>query len=182
LSFLLETDRLFIRPFRDSDLTSFVAYRGDAEVARHQGWSTPYTLEQGQDFIDSMKNTDPKQVGEWHQAAVELKASGEMVGDVAHFIMINDPRQAYLGYTVARPYWRRGFATEATLRLLAYLFVELDLHRVVAETDVENVSSIHLLERLGFRCEAHLVENVWFKGAYASEYHYALLRREWDTR
>jgi RimJ/RimL family protein N-acetyltransferase len=182
MSFPLETDRLFIRPFRDSDLASFLAYRDDPEVAKYQGWSVPYTLEQGQCFIDFMKNADPGQVGEWYQAAIELKDEGEMIGDVAHFLMKNDPQQAYLGYTIARSYWGRGLATEAMLRLLAYLFDELELHRVVAETDVENASSIHLLERLGFRRESHLVENVWFKGVYASEYHYALLRREWESR
>jgi RimJ/RimL family protein N-acetyltransferase len=36
-----------------------------------------------------------------------------------------------------------------------------------------------LLERLGFRRESHLVENIFFKGAYGSEYHYAMLEREW---
>jgi RimJ/RimL family protein N-acetyltransferase len=44
---------------------------------------------------------------------------------------------------------------------------------------VENVASWRLLEKLGFRREAHLIENIFFKGAYGSEYHYALLEREW---
>jgi RimJ/RimL family protein N-acetyltransferase len=43
---------------------------------------------------------------------------------------------------------------------------------------VDNVASWRLLEKLGFRREAHLVENVYFKGKYGSEYHYALLARE----
>jgi len=43
---------------------------------------------------------------------------------------------------------------------------------------VLNEPSWRLLERLGFRREAHLVENTWFKGACTSEYHYAMLKRE----
>jgi RimJ/RimL family protein N-acetyltransferase len=63
--------------------------------------------------------------------------------------------------------------------LLDYLFNELNLHRVIAECDVENIASYRLLERLGFRREAHLIENIWFKGAWGSEFHYAILEREW---
>jgi RimJ/RimL family protein N-acetyltransferase len=50
---------------------------------------------------------------------------------------------------------------------------------VIAECDVDNIASWSLLDKLGFRREAHLVENIFFKGKYGSEYHYALLRREW---
>ena len=182
MTFQLETDRLFIRQFRESDLESFVAYRNDPEVAKYQGWSVPYPLEKGQQFISSMVNADPKQIGEWFQSAVTLREDVVVIGDVAYFLMKNDSRQAYIGYTIARSYWGRGFGFEATLRLLNYLFDNLELHRVVAETDVENLASIKLLEKLGFRRESHLIENVWFKGAYASEFHYALLKREWDAR
>jgi RimJ/RimL family protein N-acetyltransferase len=64
--------------------------------------------------------------------------------------------------------------------LLEYLFGELHLHRVIATCDVENIASFRLLERIGMRREAHLVENIWFKGAWGSEYSYALLYREWS--
>lgn len=51
----------------------------------------------------------------------------------------------------------------------------------MSEYDVENMASQKLLERLGFRRETHLVENVFFKGQYGSEDHYALLEREWRS-
>ena len=54
------------------------------------------------------------------------------------------------------------------------------VHRVIADTDAENVASWKTLERLGFRREAHFVESLWFKGNWASEYHYAMLDREWE--
>ena len=79
------------------------------------------------------------------------------------------------------PYWGKGYGEEASRRLLDYLFVELNLHRVVAECDVDNIASFTLLEKLGFRREAHLIENIWFKGAWASEFHYAVLEREWKN-
>ncbi|RPH61427.1 MAG: N-acetyltransferase [Chloroflexi bacterium] len=177
----LETPRLLIRHFRDSDLEPFLAYRNDPNVARYQGWSAPYARESALDFIAGMVDKQPAP-GEWLQLALESKETGAVLGDVAFHIMESDPRQAYLGYTLSRAAWGQGFAMEAVRRLLDYLFGELNLHRIVAECDVENTASLRLLERTGFRREAHLVENVWFKGGYGSEFHYAMLQREWNGK
>jgi RimJ/RimL family protein N-acetyltransferase len=179
MPFPLETNRLLIRHFNDADLDEFVAYRSDPQVARYQGWDLPYKLETGQAFIDGMKNALPGTPGKWFQAAIELKSSKRLLGDCAFHVMANDKRQAYIGITLARQYWGKGYGEETCRRLLGYLFYELNLHRVVAECDVENIASFTLLKRLGFRREAHLIENIWFKGAWGSEFHYAMLEREW---
>jgi aminoglycoside 6'-N-acetyltransferase len=123
----------------------------------------------------------PKQ-GAWLQLAVERKDTTEMIGDLGCYIKRDDARQAMIGFTIARAYWRKGYAAEAVRRLLEYLFDDLDLHRVVADCDVENAASWHTLERLGFRREAHYVESLFFKGEYTSEYHYGLLHREWKDQ
>ena len=179
MPFPLETDRLLLRHFRDSDLEEFLAYRSDPQVARYQGWSAPYDAMIGRAFVDEMKNAVPGTPGKWFQAAIEFKSLKTMLGDCAFQVMADEPRQAHIGITLARPNWGKGYGEEACRCLLNYLFDELDLHRVVAICDVENIASFTLLKRLGFRREAHLVENIWFKGAWGSEYHYAMLEREW---
>ena len=179
MSLHLESPRLILRSFQDSDLESFLAYRNDPEVARYQSWNVPYPRESGIPFVELMKNADPEDQGEWFQVAVELKSTHELIGDVAFCTMVYDKRQALMGYSLARPFWRQGYAFEAVSTLLKYLFRERGLHRVIAECDVENVASWKLLEKLGFRREAHLIESVYFKGKFGSEYHYALLGREW---
>jgi RimJ/RimL family protein N-acetyltransferase len=181
MKFLLETERLLLRQFNDSDLDAFLAYRNDPEVARYQGWDIPYPREKAIEFIERMQTASPIQ-SKWLQFAIELKSTQGIIGDVAFFIMRNDERQALIGYSLARPCWGNGYAQEAVSRLLTFLFDELNLHRIVAECDVENHSSWKLLEKLGFRREAHLVENIFFKRAYGSEYHYAILSREWNMR
>ena len=180
MSLHLESPRLILRSFQDSDLESFLAYRNDPEVAKYQSWNVPYPRENGIQFVDLMKMISPTSQGEWYQVAVELKSTGEMIGDVAFCTLLYDQQQALVGYSLARPFWHQGFAFEAVGCLLKYLFEERGLHRVIAECDVENIASWKLLEKLGFRREAHLVENVYFKGKYGSEYHYALLAREWQ--
>jgi RimJ/RimL family protein N-acetyltransferase len=180
-SFLLETDRLLLRAFRDDDLEIFLAYRNDPEVARWQGWNFPYPREKAIEFITEMKNRDPNEPGGWLQIAIITKAENEFIGDAAFFVKKDDTRQAYIGCTIMQKQWRNAYGMEVTRRLLAYLFDERNMHRVIAETDVENVASYTALERLGFRRESHLIENIWFKGAWASEYHYAMLEREWKA-
>jgi RimJ/RimL family protein N-acetyltransferase len=181
MTFHLETARLVMRQFKESDLESFLAYRNDPEVAKYQGWSVPYPREKAVSFVRDMSVAVRGQ-NKWLQIALELKSTTEMIGDVAFFIRKDDERQAVIGYSLARPSWGQGYAFEAIYGLLAYLFDDLYLHRVIAECDVQNASSWKLLDRLGFRREAHLVESVFYEGAYVSEYHYAMLRREWRDR
>jgi RimJ/RimL family protein N-acetyltransferase len=180
------TPRLLLRAFQESDAHSFSAYRSDPQVAEYQGWNAPYSLEQAQKFVAEMSQATPGEPGEWYQIAIELKENGPespgpLIGDVA-FHMKEDRKQAYIGFTLARTYQGLGYAHEAVLRLLQHLFDERGLHRVIAITDVLNTPSIRLIERLGFRREAHFHENDWFKGRWSSEYWYALLAQEWVQR
>lgn len=176
---VLETQRLILRPFEDSDLEAFAAYRSDPEVARYQGWEAPYTLEQAAAFVAEMRETAPGTPGAWYQLAVERKGSPGLIGDCAFQLLARFPGQAEIGVTLAREHQGQGYAAEALACLLDYLFGELHLHRVVAACDVENHASARLLERIGMRREGHFVENLWFKGAWGSEYLFALLHREW---
>jgi ribosomal-protein-alanine N-acetyltransferase len=59
-----------------------------------------------------------------------------------------------VGYILGRSYWRQGLATEALRAFLGHCFGPLQVHRVEATIDVDNLPSIRLAERLGFRCES----------------------------
>lgn len=178
----LETDRLVLRAFQDDDLDPFVAYRSDPDIARFQSWEAPYSPAQAAAFIEELKQAQPGQPGEWYQIAITLKATGDMIGDCAFCVLAEDPHQAEMGFTLAGPYQGHGYATEAVTRLLDYLFDDLQLHRVRATCDADNLASARLLERAGLRREGHFIENAWFKGRWSSEYSYAILSREWRVR
>ena len=72
-----------------------------------------------------------------------------------------------------------GYATEMAAEMLRIGFDELGLHRVVGRLDARNDASARVLERLGMRREALLVDNEWVKGEWTSELDYALLADEW---
>ena len=178
----LETPRLLLRPFQDSDLEAFVAYRSDPIIARYQEWEAPYSIANALAFIDDMKQKQPALPGEWYQIAIVLKTSRELIGDCAFEVSVEDGQQAIIGYTLARPFQGSGYATEAVTGLLNYLFGDLKLHRVIARCDVENFASIRLLERIGMRREGCYLESFCSKGEWRNEYEYGLLQREWLRR
>ena len=173
----LETVRLSIRRFEDSDAGSLLTYRNDPEVAKYQNWDS-CTEQEAFDLVREMDATEPGTPGEWFQFAIELTQTNTLIGDCG-LKTEADGHQAEIGFTFSRAYQGWGLASEAVTRLLDYAFGELNLHRVYAIPDQENAPSVALLERLGMRREGSFVENVWFKGRWASEYLYAILRDEW---
>lgn len=103
-----------------------------------------------------------------------------LAGDVAvHFF--DGGRQAELGVTFDSNCQRQGYATEALSRVIGLLFDDLKKHRIVATVDARNASVVRLLEKQGFRREAHYRENIFFKGAWSDEYSFALLKHEWKA-
>ena len=171
----IESERLWIRRFNDSDLVPFMAYRNDPEVARYQSWNSCDERE-ARAFIREMQSARAGVPGEWFQFAIESKETQELIGDCA---LRHEPYRAEIGFTLAREYQGRGFASEAISGLLDYAFDALGLHRVIAIADCRNAPSVALLERVGMRREGHFLENVWFKGGWADEYLYAILKDEW---
>lgn len=173
----IESERLVLRRFADTDLEAFLAYRNDPEVARYQSWDSCTECE-ARTMIDEMKSLQPGTPGEWVQIAIASKEAGVLVGDCALKVE-EGGQQAEVGFTLSREYQGKGYASEAVSRLLDYAFGDLGLHRVVAVTDQENEPSFALLERIGMRREGQFVQNAWFKGRWSSEYLYAVLRDEW---
>jgi RimJ/RimL family protein N-acetyltransferase len=63
--------------------------------------------------------------------------------------------------------------------MLRLAFEELGLHRVIGRMEARNSGSARVMEKLGMRREAHLIENEWVRGEWQSELAYALLEAEW---
>jgi aminoglycoside 6'-N-acetyltransferase len=176
----LRTGRLLLRRFGDGDLAAFLAYRNDPEVARYQGWPTPTTEEAARAFIAEQRAADLRGPGGL-QIALALADTDELVGDLYLGPALGDERQATLGYSLARRWQGRGYATEGARRLLDFVFGALGLHRVVATVDTRNLASVAVLERLGLRREGHCLQAYYdaARGEWTDEYLYAVLREEW---
>jgi RimJ/RimL family protein N-acetyltransferase len=173
-----ETPRLIARRFEPRDLAAFVAMRSNPQIAEFQNWEN-FTDEDGRKFLSWVQGRDPGDPG-WFQFALEEKSSGAFIGDCGLRILESDNRLAQIGYTIAAPFWNRGYASEAVVTLIDYAFITFPLHRISASVDPLNTRSLRVLEKAGLAKEAHFRKSEWFKGEWADDAIYAILRTEWS--
>ena len=174
------TPRLKIRNLRETDLEDFYLYRSNPDVTKYQGFET-FNRDQAKTFIAEHLNKFLIVPGEWVQYAIENIQTGKLIGDCAIYLHQADSRIAEVGITISHVYQKQGYAREAMLGMMDYLFREKGIHRIVETVDAENEASIRLFKSLSFRQEAHFIENVFFKGKWGSEYQFAMLSREWEA-
>ncbi len=90
-----------------------------------------------------------------------------------------DAEQTEIGYTISPDFQRQGFGAETVRGLVNYLFAEFDVHRITASTDPDNMPSMALLEKVGFRKEGCFRKSIKIRGEWKDDLLYALLREEW---
>ncbi|MCX4744476.1 GNAT family N-acetyltransferase [Kitasatospora sp. NBC_01287] len=174
---LLLTPRLRLRRFAPADAPALAAYRSEPAIARYQGWTAPVPAAEADALVRDFAAGDPARAG-WCQYALELTASGELVGDLGVCLHEN-LRQAELGFTLAPEHQGHGYATEAVRAVLRDLFERRGLHRVSAECDARNHDSARLLERVGFQLEGRRPEHTWLKGEWTDDLLFGLLAERW---
>ena len=177
----LESPRLILRRFASVDVQPFLAYRSDPAVARFQGWES-ISLAEATAFVARQEAQPIGEPGQWLQIAITLKGGGKLIGDCALRVHAPDARQAIIGITLSSLFQGQGYGQEALSALLDSVFARMRLHRVQADTDPHNTPAWKLLERLGMRREVHSRQSLWFKGRWADEYLYGILRSEWLER
>jgi RimJ/RimL family protein N-acetyltransferase len=162
---MIETERLILRPFVAADLDAFVAYRRDPAVARFQSWDETFSRDEAAGMLD---RRELGVAGAWVQLALAARENGALLGDCGVHVLADQPATAELGITLAPASQGRGIAREALDALITTLFARHGMHRVFAQADDRNVAVHRVLEAVGLRCEARLVEADWFKGEWAT--------------
>ncbi|MBK7820993.1 MAG: GNAT family N-acetyltransferase [Tessaracoccus sp.] len=171
------TDRLTIRRFEPDDWRDLHDYLSRPEVVAYEPYDV-YSEAQAREE-SARRAEDP---AFW---AVEARGEARVVGNV--WLGENGVETRELGYVFNSRDWGKGFASEACRELVGWAFSE-GTRRIVAECNPLNLASWQLLERLGFRREGHLIENVAFRRddegrpVWQDTYVYALLASEWMPR
>lgn len=175
------TDRLFIRPVNIDDKASIFKYRSDFETNKFQSLAVE-SMENMDDFFQKI-SFEINIPGTWFQFVIIEQKSDSLIGDIGvHFLETDSTnRQVEIGYTLDRNFRGKGYATEALTKIIDYLINHLNKHRIIASIDPANVKSIQLIERLGFRKEAHFIESLFLQGKWVDDVIYAMLAREWKN-
>jgi RimJ/RimL family protein N-acetyltransferase len=177
----IRTERLLLRPWRpgdDGDRSMYQVLMGDPEVVRYH-YVDVLQPEEAEERLAS-RDAVISGPGGWMNLAVELSGTGMLVGDVGLSWLGDHHRQAEIGYSFLPAHHGHGYATEAAAAMVDLAFTGLGAHRVAGRLDGRNMASERVLQRLGMRREAHLVENEWVKGEWCDEVIYAMTDREWS--
>lgn len=175
---LLETQHLQIRYFELDDWQSLHRYTSDSYVMRFLPEKS-FSPEQAQTFVKELiYQAQSDRLPE--KQAVILKSSGTLIGHMVFHNWIGIHRTNEIGWVFDRRYHGQGYATEAAASLLRYGFNTLNLHRVVATCNPQNVASYRVMEKIGMRCEGHFKQCIFnSNGQWEDEYFYAILKEEW---
>ena len=146
---ILETERLTLREFRESDTDAYAEMLADPEVMRFLGGKPMSRAEAWRNMASVIGHGQLRGYSLW---AVEERASGEMIGRVGCWRPEGWPGLE-VGWTLRRRFWHRGYATEAARASAEYAFRELGQARVISLIAPENVNSIRVAERLGEKPE-----------------------------
>ena len=147
----LETERLKLRMWRESDLDDYAALTADPLVMRYlQPGKPPFTrADAWRSIAFFMGHWQMRGYGHW---AVEEKASGRMIGRIG-FLNPEGWPGFEIGWTLARHAWGKGYATEGGRRALEYAFKTLGQRHVISLIHPENTPSMRVAERLGEKRE-----------------------------
>jgi ribosomal-protein-alanine N-acetyltransferase len=96
-------------------------------------------------------------------------------------IFLGPFRSAYLGYYIGAPYARQGHMTEGLRLMLGHAFERLKLHRVEANVQPQNLSSIALVKRAGFVREGYSRRYLKIGGRWRDHERWAILRENWKA-
>jgi RimJ/RimL family protein N-acetyltransferase len=173
----LHTDRLLLDPVSDADIPALVALAGDRAIA-DTTISVPHPLDvpaarQWVSRLAAGAATDTAQ-----HFAIREPPEGRLVGMVSLRGIDREHEEVELSFWIGRPFWGRGYASEAAAAVVEHAFDGLGLNRIVAHHMVRNHGSGRVLARLGFRQEGLLRERVKKWGIYEDVVLMALLRKE----
>lgn len=175
------TDRLTLRRYTETDLDDLHRLHAHPDVARYMYWE-PWSRGRAMEGLGRrMQQSSPTHEGDVLDLAVIRTADGVSLGEVHLQNVSDEHRRAELGFAFHPAHHGHGYAREAATAMLRLAFETFAFRRVIGRCDADNAASAGLMERLGMRREAHLVENEFVKGVWASEYLYAMLASEWST-
>ena len=145
----METDRIILRPWRDSDAEVLYRWASDPDVGPRAGWAPHKSVEESLEIIRTVFNDA------FHTWAIELKATGEAIGAMGYgpSCECNLPvreGEPLIGYWVAKPYWNQGICTEALRLMLDHIRETTDIQSLISGHFVDNPASGRVMEKCGF--------------------------------
>jgi ribosomal-protein-alanine N-acetyltransferase len=173
----LKTSRLTLRLLQPEHAAGLYPIWSDADVVRFTYMRLVKDMDSCLQSVVSMIEAGSRHEDEGPYVIFLGPAVIGMAGAVK---LSRDSSEYELYYHLGRPYWGRGFATEAASAVVDQIFSMPLVHRVSAEVVAENAASIRVLEKTGMKREGRLRGKFFKDGIYRDLYVYSILRNEWQ--
>lgn len=171
----LKTARLELRQLEERHESRIQTLAADYEIAATTlSFPHPYPPGAAKAWID--KKRESFENGD--ELVVAIEEGGQLIGTMGLYLNRRDD-SAELGYWIGKPYWGRGYATEAAIALLRFGFETLGLHRIQAQLMSRNPASGKVLEKIGMHHEGLLRGALKKWGVYEDVHVYAALAGTW---
>ena len=176
----LETPRLVLRPFLETDASAVQTLAGERLIA-DTTLNIPHPYEDGmaEAWIETHK--PGYKAGTGTVFAIVHRDNEQLIGAIG-LTIDTDLDKAELGYWIGRPFWNCGYATEAAIAVLDFGFGTLNLNRVCARHLARNPSSGRVMEKAGMRLEGTARQDTKKWGRYEDLVSYGVLCEEWQER
>lgn len=142
----IETLRLILRPFYENDAQSLYNILQEEGVLRYFPNPTPPALEKAAKVISDQLEQWQRYGYAWW--AVTLKSDHTFIGWCG-LQFLPETNETEVGYLLGKPWWGKGYATEAAATSLQYAFTQLNMKQIIALVHPENKASIRVIEKLG---------------------------------
>lgn len=172
----IESLRLSFRTIQLSDAPGIFSYRSDPQTNQYQGW-IPENLEEVEDFIKNKISKEFNQIESWHQVAIVLKESDELIGDLGIHFLKN--QEVELGITIAKQHQGKGYATEGLKEVIDSLFTNWNKEKMNGSVDPRNKASIAMLLKLGFQKEQFQAKAFQLRGEWVDDLVMVLNKKNW---
>lgn len=148
----LETRRLLLRPWRESDADeAFAHWMNDPDVTKFLTWRPHGDISVTRALLKAREEVCASP--DCYHWAIVLKEGNVLIGDIEAGIV--DPYQlcGSLGYCLGKEWWGNGLMTEALGEVLRYCFEECGFRRIAGSHAAENIGSSHVMQKCGLRYE-----------------------------
>jgi len=176
----LNTRRLALRGLRLDDAARIQELAGDRAIAENT-LLVPHPYKDGMAERWIREQKERYREGRDVAFAVVPRRAKRLIGVIGLGLAAQHSR-AELGYWIGKPYWNRGYATEAAEAVLRYGFEALGLQRIWAAHFGRNPASGRVLEKLGMTCEGTRRQHVLKWGRFEDLVGYGILRTEFEER
>jgi ribosomal-protein-alanine N-acetyltransferase len=175
----LMTVRLVLRPLRSDDASDVFHYAHDPEVTRYTTWDAHRTVEDSRRFIE--QTIAAYQRGENAELAMELKEDKKVIGTCGLVSVSAEHCRGELAFAMAKEHWGKHFMGEALKAVLTFAYGPMQLNRIWARVDPDNMNTIRLLRSAGWQFEGTLRQDMKVRGMFRDVKLYSLLQKEFGT-